>query len=88
MSINFLDLKEEAFEINKLLSKPGFLLTTENKSTGEANTMTLGWGAVGYAWGKDIVAIMVRPSRYSYPILEASDCFSLSFLDEESKEKI
>lgn len=60
----------------------------EKSLVSSLNTMTIGWGQFGFAWGKNIMTVMVRPSRYSYKILENSDTFSVSFFDDSFKDKI
>lgn len=42
------------------------------------NTMTIGWGTLGFMWGKPILMVMVRYSRHTYKLIEASDCFTVS----------
>jgi len=42
------------------------------------NTMTIGWGSIGFMWQKPILMVMVRPSRYTYELLESAQDFSVS----------
>lgn len=42
------------------------------------NTMTIGWGSLGVIWSKPVLMVMVRGSRYTYDIIEKTDCFSVS----------
>lgn len=42
------------------------------------NTMTIGWGSIGYYWGKPILIAVVRPSRYTYGLIEKAGQFSVS----------
>ncbi|MDL2205743.1 flavin reductase family protein [Eubacteriales bacterium OttesenSCG-928-N13] len=62
-------------------------LTTERMSNGGVflsvggdvpNTMTIGWGAVGYYWKKPVFTVVVRPSRHTYPVLNERKCFTVS----------
>jgi flavin reductase (DIM6/NTAB) family NADH-FMN oxidoreductase RutF len=47
--------------------------------TGEpGNPMTIGWGTMGIIWGKPVFTVLVRPSRYSYTLLEAFPQFSVN----------
>lgn len=55
----------------------GAFLTVE--ADGEVNTMTIGWGNIGYIWGKPSLMVMVRHSRYTYQLLEKADNFTVSF---------
>ena len=67
------------------IGKEWMLITAE--SEGRVNTMTASWGALGEMWGKNAVFIVVRDSRFTKTLLDASDTFSLSFLDHEKYQK-
>lgn len=54
----------------------GAFLTTAAKD--KVNTMTIGWGNVGIIWGKPIFTALIRPSRYTYQLIEASGEFTVS----------
>jgi flavin reductase (DIM6/NTAB) family NADH-FMN oxidoreductase RutF len=43
------------------------------------NTMTIGWATIGIIWGKPILMVLVRKSRYTYQLIENTDEFSVSF---------
>lgn len=42
------------------------------------NTMTIGWGAIGYMWNRPVFIAMVRPSRHTKQILDETGCFTVS----------
>jgi flavin reductase (DIM6/NTAB) family NADH-FMN oxidoreductase RutF len=51
------------------------------------NPMTIGWGTLGIIWGKPVILILVRSSRYTWGLMEKSEFFSVSFFsDEYSRE--
>ena len=52
----------------------------------KANTMTASWGTLGVLWGKNVVSIFIRDSRYTKEIIDSHDTFSLTFFDMEDKE--
>lgn len=52
------------------------------------NSMTASWGGLGVLWHKNVATIYVRPQRYTYAFLEASDYFTLSFFDEEWRQQL
>jgi flavin reductase (DIM6/NTAB) family NADH-FMN oxidoreductase RutF len=62
-------------EATRALSKGAFLTV---KSNDKVNTMTIGWGSIGYCWGKPVFMVMVRDSRYTYELIEKSDEFTVS----------
>lgn len=59
------------------MTREGLLLVTADKN-GRPNVMTIGWGSLGSVWGKDVFIILVRPSRYSYTLLEQVPQFTVN----------
>lgn len=70
--VTFQELSQDL--LNQLVK--GAFLTAKNGD--EVNTMTIGWGSVGYVWGKPIMMVPVRYSRHTYSIIEKSDTFTVS----------
>ncbi len=50
------------------------------------NTMTASWGTLGVLWGKNVVSIFIRESRYTKEFIDRMDTFSLTFFDVSDKE--
>ena len=46
------------------------------------NMMTASWGGMGILWGKPVVYIVIRPTRYTYTFTETHSHFSINFLPE------
>ncbi len=42
------------------------------------NTMTIGWGSIGVMWGKPVLTVVVRYSRFTYELLSKTDAFTVS----------
>ncbi len=63
------------------IGKEWALLTAGSKA--KANTMTISWGGVGVMWGKNVVFVFVRDSRYTKELIDNGEFFSLSFLSED-----
>ncbi|HBN83367.1 MAG TPA: flavin reductase [Clostridiales bacterium] len=42
------------------------------------NVMTIGWGSIGVMWGKPVLTVVVRYSRYTAELLKNSDVFTVS----------
>ncbi|HPU85244.1 MAG TPA: flavin reductase family protein [Candidatus Latescibacteria bacterium] len=61
----------------EVLSRGGALLVSTGKN-GRPNVMTIGWGTVGWIWGKPIFCVLVRPSRYTHECLEATPEFTVN----------
>ncbi|MEJ6951686.1 flavin reductase family protein [Natronospora cellulosivora (SeqCode)] len=57
------------------LSQGAFLTV---KDGDKVNTMTIGWGNIGFIWGKPVFMVMVRGSRYTYEFMEKNDEFTVS----------
>jgi flavin reductase (DIM6/NTAB) family NADH-FMN oxidoreductase RutF len=50
------------------------------------NPMTVSWGGLGTLWNRPIVTIYVRPTRFTYELLEAHREFTLNFLDAQAHD--
>ena len=60
------------------IGKEWALVSAGNKN--KCNTMTVSWGGVGVLWGKNVVYIFIRDSRYTKEFLDNGEFFSLSVL--------
>lgn len=67
---------EYAGKAMTILSKGAFLTTAWGD---RRNTMTIGWGSIGFIWGKPVFTSMVRHSRFTHELLEKSGEFTVSF---------
>ena len=45
------------------------------KSGDRVNTMTIGWGTIGFMWGKPIMTVMVRYSRHTHQLIKTPPIF-------------
>ena len=59
------------------LADPGCLLVSQGRS-GKPNAMTIGWATFGIIWSKPICVVLVRPSRYTWKLLEESEGFTVN----------
>ena len=73
MEINFTDNLEKGM---KFLHTQGAFLTVKDGE--KINTMTIGWGNIGYVWNRPIFTFMVRKSRYTIDLLKNADNFTVS----------
>jgi flavin reductase (DIM6/NTAB) family NADH-FMN oxidoreductase RutF len=73
--------------LNKTLSVMGKigLLLVSAKSNEKPNAMTIGWGTIGIIWGKPIFSVLVRPSRYTYDLMEQSEDFTVNVPTEDMR---
>ncbi len=58
------------------LEDPGLFLVSAGPD-GRVNAMAIGWGTIGIIWGKPMFLVLVRPSRFTYSLLEQSDSFTV-----------
>lgn len=54
----------------------GVFLNTRHED--KDNVMTIGWGFIGVMWGKPVLSVVVRHSRYTSELLANSDAFTVS----------
>lgn len=66
-----------ASQMLQQLPKGAFLTVKDND--GQVNTMTIGWGSIGFMWQRPIIMVAVRYSRYTYNLIENAPDFTVSF---------
>ena len=79
-----INLNQLEFNPFTVIGEENFLLTAGVDS--DWNTMTAGWGALGYVWNAPAVFVFVREQRYTLSFMERADIFSLSFFPPEKKD--
>ena len=68
------------------IGKDWFALTAGDDK--KVNTMTAAWGSMGVMWGKNVVFVVVRDSRYTKEFIDKEGTFSLSFLGEKHRNML
>lgn len=76
---------EYASKVAESISQGAFLTTAHG---GRTNTMTIGWGSIGFIWNKPIFTVLVRPSRFTHKLIEPSGEFTVSLPFEDMKEAL
>ncbi len=66
--------------------KAGAFLTVNDGNN--VNTMTIGWGLVGFLWNKPVFMVPVRTSRHTYGLLERSEDFTVTVPSGDVKEAL
>jgi flavin reductase (DIM6/NTAB) family NADH-FMN oxidoreductase RutF len=74
-------------EMAALLADPGLLLVSMGAEQ-KPNAMAIGWGSVGIIWGKPIFTVLVRPSRYTYKLMNQSDSFTVCVPSESQFDAV
>jgi len=63
------------------------LLVSQGKQ-GPPNAMAIGWGQIGIIWRKPIFTVLVRPSRYTYKLIEETGNFTVNIVPPELKDLV
>jgi flavin reductase (DIM6/NTAB) family NADH-FMN oxidoreductase RutF len=76
--MEYIDVPYTAYfkETVAALDEPGCLLVTQGHE-GYLNAMVIGWGIIGTIWNKPIFTVLVRPSRFTYQLLEEGSAFTV-----------
>lgn len=70
-------LAEAWRETLDIMHRTGLLLVSAD-AAGKPNVMTIGWATLGIVWGKPILTVFVRPSRFTYPLMEVTGDFTVN----------
>jgi len=70
------------------LASPGLLLAAKGRDGRPDNAMTIGWATFGIIWGLPICVVLVRPSRYTYGLIEAARDFTVNVPAEGMAEAV
>ncbi len=76
--MEYVDVPYTAFfsETVAALDEPGCLLVSQGHE-GYLNAMVIGWGTIGTVWNKAIFTVLVRPSRFTYQLLDEGSAFTV-----------
>ena len=58
--VNYLEIMGE---VTEQMSRGGVFLNVGGE---QPNTMTIGWGWIGYCWKKPVFVAVVRPQRHTF----------------------
>ncbi len=64
-------------QVNKILGSTGLLLAAGSPDK-PTNAMAIGWGSLGVTWGKPTWTVLVRPSRFTYQLIEEAGDFTVN----------
>jgi flavin reductase (DIM6/NTAB) family NADH-FMN oxidoreductase RutF len=80
--VDYRDFLKETFEV---LKDQGLLLASVDRA-GKPNAMAIGWATIGEIWWRPIFIVLVRPSRYTYELIEATGDFTVNVPPKELAE--
>lgn len=49
--------------------------------------MTIGWGWLGYCWNKPVFAVVVRPQRHTFELIQQAGGFTVSIPEGDTLKK-
>lgn len=86
--MSFKEVKAEELQFNPFtkIGKEWMLVTAGDEK--KCNTMTASWGGIGVMWGKNVVNVYIRQTRYTKEFVDQNDTFTLSFLGEEYRKAL
>ena len=86
--MSFKEVKPEELTMNPFtkIGKEWALISAGDKN--KCNTMTVSWGGVGVLWGKNVVYIFIRDSRYTKEFIDNGEFFSMSFFNEKYRDAL
>jgi flavin reductase (DIM6/NTAB) family NADH-FMN oxidoreductase RutF len=84
IEVSYTDYLKETF---KMLGHGGLLLASVD-ARGNPNAMTIGWGTIGIIWSKPIFTVFVRPSRYTYDLIETMRDFTVNVPTPELADQV
>lgn len=68
------------------LARPGLLLVARGPEGKPDNAMTIGWATFGIIWGLPMCVVLVRPSRYTYGLIEVARDFTVNVPADDMAE--
>lgn len=84
--MKMLSLTEAVAPATEALIKGRALLNVGGETP---NTMTIGWGFIGYSWNKPVFCVVVRKQRHTHELLLREGEFTVSLaLDDSMKEQL
>lgn len=74
-------------ETLKALAEPGCLLVSQG-ADGRPNAMAIGWATFGTIWGRPILTVLVRHSRYTWKLLQENPDFTVNVPTSDLAEAV
>ena len=86
MELKDIHYTENVDETLRVLNGQGLLISTVS-ADGRPNIMTIGWAQPGILWGRKVFVVYVRPSRYTFTMLEQVDEFVVNVPGEDLQQE-
>ena len=74
-------------QVNRILASTGLLLASGPPDR-PTNAMAIGWGSLGRVWGRPMWVVLVRPSRFTYQLIEEAGDFSVNVMPNDMADVV
>lgn len=87
MKLVAVDYAAQVPELMAGLAKPGLLLVVPDTRR-PANVMAIGWALFGRVWSRPICSVLVRPSRYTFDLINRAGVFTVQLMPPGSEQAV
>jgi flavin reductase (DIM6/NTAB) family NADH-FMN oxidoreductase RutF len=87
MEKKIIDWTEAIDETIKAFNESRVLLVSVDKEN-KPNPMAIGWGTIGPIWQKPVFIVLVRPTRYTFDLINQSGDFTVNIASEDLKKTV
>jgi flavin reductase (DIM6/NTAB) family NADH-FMN oxidoreductase RutF len=87
MTKKVVDYRDYLTETTKAFDEHRVLLVSQGNK-GLPNALAIGWGSLGIIWRRPIFIVLVRPSRYTYKLIEETGEFTVNVVPPQLKEVV
>jgi flavin reductase (DIM6/NTAB) family NADH-FMN oxidoreductase RutF len=84
LTMKEVDLNDICQRVTCILDSNGALLIAGDPP----NAMTIGWGTIGPIWHRQVMTVMVRPTRFTFGLMEKARDFSVCLLPPERNDAL
>jgi len=87
MAKKMVDYRECLAEMVEAFGEDRVLLVSQGNA-GTPNAMAVGWGTAGVVWTRPVFIVLVRPSRFTYKLIEEAGEFTVNIVPPKLKEVV
>jgi len=87
MNLVPVDYAAQVPELMANLHAPGLLLVVADTRR-PANVMTIGWALFGEVWGEPLCTVLVRPSRYTFDLINRAGAYTVNLMPPGNERAI
>jgi flavin reductase (DIM6/NTAB) family NADH-FMN oxidoreductase RutF len=87
MEKKIVDYTECVIGTVKAFGESRVLLVSTGKDR-KPNAMAIGWGTIGVIWSRSVFIVLVRPSRYTFDLIQETGDFTVNVAPASLKETV